>query len=83
MCVCVYVCVYVISDVCCGTGSIGLYVAYHTKVKQLIGLELSRAAIDDANKNALLNGKNTHTYTHIHTYTRTHVHTLIHSHTNI
>jgi len=56
VCTDVCVCVCMCADVCCGTGSIGLYVAYHRHIKELIGLELSSAAIDDANRNATLNG---------------------------
>ncbi len=40
-------------DLYCGTGTIGLTMAH--KVKRLIGVEIIPQAIDDANKNAVLN----------------------------
>jgi 23S rRNA (uracil1939-C5)-methyltransferase len=41
-------------DLYCGTGSIGLFVS--RQAKKIIGVELIKEAIDDANENALLNG---------------------------
>eukprot|EP01083_Nonionella_stella_P001947 5599_1 len=41
-------------DICCGTGTIGLTLA--RKVKKVIGLELVEEAIEDAKRNAELNG---------------------------
>jgi len=45
----------VLLDVCCGTGAIGLCMA--TDVKEVIGFEMEKDAIKDANKNAEINGK--------------------------
>jgi tRNA (uracil-5-)-methyltransferase len=44
----------VLLDLCCGTGTIGLTMAAH--VKKVIGIELTLEAIEDAKKNAVLNG---------------------------
>eukprot|EP00899_Mesostigma_viride_P028739 jgi/Mesvir1/904/Mv17465-RA.2 len=41
-------------DVCCGTGTIGLTLA--SKVGKVIGIEMNASAIEDAKKNAALNG---------------------------
>lgn len=40
-------------DICCGTGTIGLSLA--SRVKKVIGIELSKEAVDDAKVNASLN----------------------------
>ena len=44
----------VLLDLCCGTGTIGITMASH--VKKVIGVELTADAIEDAKKNAALNG---------------------------
>lgn len=44
----------VLLDLCCGTGTIGITMAAH--VKKVIGVELTADAIEDAKKNAALNG---------------------------
>lgn len=44
----------VVLDICCGTGTIGLTLANH--VKKVIGVEMSTRAIEDAKRNAVLNG---------------------------
>ena len=44
----------VLLDLCCGTGTIGMTMAAH--VKKVIGVELTADAIEDAKKNAALNG---------------------------
>ncbi|XP_067929923.1 tRNA (uracil-5-)-methyltransferase homolog A-like [Watersipora subatra] len=41
-------------DVCCGTGTIGMLLA--SKAKSVIGIELVEQAVEDARKNAQLNG---------------------------
>lgn len=41
-------------DICCGTGTIGLTMA--KTVKKLVGLELCHQAVEDARRNAELNG---------------------------
>ncbi|KAJ3052904.1 tRNA methyltransferase 2 [Rhizophlyctis rosea] len=46
----------VLLDLCCGTGTIGITMA--SKVKRVIGVEMVKAAIDDAKFNATLNGVN-------------------------
>ncbi|GAB1607772.1 tRNA (uracil(54)-C(5))-methyltransferase homolog-B-like [Argonauta hians] len=43
----------VILDICCGTGSIGIFLAPHAK--RLFGVEIVQQAIDDAKINAQLN----------------------------
>lgn len=43
-------------DVCCGTGTIGLGVAQHDGVAQLVGVEWSSEAVRDARHNAADNG---------------------------
>ena len=40
-------------DLYCGTGSIGIYVSKYAK--EIIGIEESKEAIEDANKNKILN----------------------------
>ncbi|XP_053202096.1 tRNA (uracil-5-)-methyltransferase homolog A-like [Panonychus citri] len=40
----------IVLDICCGTGSIGIYLA--NKVKHVIGLELNHDALEDARYNA-------------------------------
>ncbi|XP_065055222.1 tRNA (uracil-5-)-methyltransferase homolog A-like [Rhopilema esculentum] len=42
-------------DICCGTGTIGLFLA-KAGAKKVIGIELCQQAIEDAKKNAALNG---------------------------
>ena len=43
-------------DVCCGTGTIGLCVAASMpSVKKVVGVELCKAAVADAKRNAELN----------------------------
>ena len=44
----------IVYDLYCGTGSIGLYVS--DKAKKVIGVEVVADAIEDAKKNAALNG---------------------------
>jgi tRNA (uracil-5-)-methyltransferase len=44
----------VLLDICCGTGTIGLYLA--SRVKRVIGIELNGEAISDARVNAQVNG---------------------------
>lgn len=44
----------IILDLCCGTGTIGLYLA--PKVKKVIGIEVVKEAIEDAKENAKING---------------------------
>ena len=44
----------VLLDLCCGTGTIGLAMARH--VKKVIGVEMIKEAIEDAEHNASLNG---------------------------
>ncbi|CAI7857794.1 unnamed protein product, partial [Closterium sp. NIES-53] len=41
-------------DVCCGTGTIGLCVAKHAK--KVIGIEMNESAVEDAKRNAAING---------------------------
>lgn len=41
-------------DVCCGTGTIGLCVAH--KCDQVLGVEMVSSAVQDAKKNAEVNG---------------------------
>ena len=41
-------------DVCCGTGTIGLIMA--ARAKKVVGVDIVEAAIEDAKKNAALNG---------------------------
>jgi len=43
-------------DLYCGTGTIGLFLA--SKCKELVGVEINRSAIDDANVNKKINGFN-------------------------
>ncbi|CAI5465842.1 unnamed protein product [Closterium sp. Yama58-4] len=40
-------------DVCCGTGTIGLCVAKHSK--KVIGIEMNESAVEDARRNAAIN----------------------------
>ena len=47
-------------DLYCGTGSIGIYIA--NKETNLIGIELNGEAIEDAKKNAQLNGLNNYQF---------------------
>ncbi|RWS04485.1 tRNA (uracil-5-)-methyltransferase A-like protein [Dinothrombium tinctorium] len=44
----------ILLDICCGTGTIGLYLA--SQVKHVIGIELNEDAIKDCLRNAELNG---------------------------
>lgn len=44
----------VVLDICCGTGTIGITLAKN--VKKVIGVEMSARAIEDAKRNAVLNG---------------------------
>lgn len=44
----------ILFDVCCGTGTIGLTLA--SKVKHVVGVELNKQAVEDAKRNAKLNG---------------------------
>lgn len=44
----------VLLDVCCGTGTIGIVLSKH--VKKVYGLEIMEDAVNDAKKNAKLNG---------------------------
>ena len=45
-------------DVCCGTGTIGLCVAAsNERVKKVVGVELCKAAVEDAKRNAELNNQ--------------------------
>jgi tRNA (uracil-5-)-methyltransferase len=44
----------VLLDLCCGTGTIGMTLAPY--VKKVIGIEMSEDAVNDAKKNAKLNG---------------------------
>jgi tRNA (uracil-5-)-methyltransferase len=46
-------------DVCCGTGTIGLTCMKEGAVGQVIGVDISEPAIEDAKKNAVLNGYGT------------------------
>lgn len=46
----------ILLDLCCGTGTIGLSLA--KKVDQVIGIEIIPDAVEDARKNALINGIN-------------------------
>ncbi|XWS28947.1 hypothetical protein CRYUN_Cryun25bG0115300 [Craigia yunnanensis] len=41
-------------DICCGTGTIGLTLAHH--VGMVIGIEMNASAVQDAHKNAEING---------------------------
>jgi tRNA/tmRNA/rRNA uracil-C5-methylase (TrmA/RlmC/RlmD family) len=44
--------------VCCGTGTIGLCVAAsNERVKKVVGVELCKAAVADAKRNATLNNQ--------------------------
>jgi tRNA (uracil-5-)-methyltransferase len=43
-------------DVCCGTGTIGLTCMKEGAVGKVVGVDISAPAIDDARKNAVLNG---------------------------
>jgi len=43
----------IVLDICCGTGPIGLYVANH--VKYVVGIEISKDAVNDARFNAEIN----------------------------
>ena len=52
----------VILDLCCGTGTIGLVLSQH--VKKVIGVEMVKEAIEDAEKNAKLNGITNVSYLH-------------------
>ena len=44
----------IVYDLYCGTGSIGIFVS--RKAKKVIGVEMIREAVDDAEENAVLNG---------------------------
>jgi tRNA (uracil-5-)-methyltransferase len=46
-------------DVCCGTGTIGMTCMKEGVVGQVIGVDVSEPAIEDAKKNAVLNGYET------------------------
>ena len=46
-------------DVCCGTGTIGITCLKAGVVGQVIGVDISEPAINDANRNAILNGYTT------------------------
>lgn len=48
-------------DVCCGTGTIGLTCMKEGAVGKVIGVDISEPAIEDAKKNAVLNGYTTTT----------------------
>jgi tRNA (uracil-5-)-methyltransferase len=50
----------VLLDVCCGTGTIGIYMA--EKVRRVLGFELSDSAVKDALENAKLNNVNNAEY---------------------
>lgn len=43
-------------DVCCGTGTIGLTMMKEGAVGSVVGVDISEPAIEDAKKNAVLNG---------------------------
>lgn len=43
-------------DVCCGTGSIGIYCMKEGVASRVVGVDISEPAIDDAKINAELNG---------------------------
>ena len=51
-----------VSDICCGTGTIGLTLA--NKVKKVVGIEMVESAVEDAIVNANLNGTCRHLHTH-------------------
>ncbi|CAF0764668.1 unnamed protein product [Adineta steineri] len=46
----------VVLDICCGTGTIGITLA--NNVKQVIGIEMIKDAVEDAKRNAQLNNIN-------------------------
>jgi tRNA (uracil-5-)-methyltransferase len=46
-------------DVCCGTGTIGITCLKAGVVGQVVGVDISEPAINDANRNAVLNGYTT------------------------
>ena len=46
-------------DVCCGTGTIGITCLKAGVVGQVVGVDISEPAINDANRNAILNGYTT------------------------
>jgi len=46
----------IVLDAHVGAGGVALYVAKNKKIKQVIGVDIVQAAIDDAKKNAALNG---------------------------
>ena len=48
----------IVLDVCCGTGTIGLTLA--KSVKHVMGIDICKQAIEDANINAKINGEFVH-----------------------
>lgn len=46
----------IILDLCCGTGTIGIYLSKMFQVHKIVGIEMCKQAVDDAHYNAEMNG---------------------------